>query len=220
MATSQPDPAPAPESQDDDTAPTALAQASTDSAALAEADDAATTIDFARLAKDISEAYRLHRQASPVGRIGFLGHAAKVRQLLRVINKGLSPTQAAYRIGSNPITITEHYEQGVKDAREGKNSASAMFAAAVEIAKATIEERLLACIDRAALKEQHWTAAAWRLERSPMFGNRYKLQQVTGGGQVIVQIGISANELRIAGGESQSETPHNIIDALVIPANP
>ena len=165
----------------------------------------------------ISATYRQERQDTPLGRIGFLGHAAKLSSYFHALNTGLSPQQAGYAIGMAGGTISTHYEQGLDEYKAGNTeSAHALFYVATEMLKAHIEGRCLERIEQAGQKDQNWTALAWKLERSPMFANRYKLQQVTGTASVIVNVGIMAQgDVRIGLGTDNT----NALPDVVIPSN-
>jgi hypothetical protein len=61
---------------------------------------------------------------------------------------------------------------------------------------------------------QYWTALAWLLERG--YGQAYKLHQVSGGGNVIVNVGVYApTDVRI-GGESVTAP---VIDVRPVPVS-
>lgn len=123
----------------------------------------------------------------------FLQDANLVAHLLACVDDGLSPTQAVNALGINHSTYTRWGQR----AEAEPDGAHALLFTALKTAQDRRRRRLLSTIGKASEHgPQHWTAAAWLLERG--FGNDYKLAQDKTGGGVTIQIGIKAEDLKLA----------------------
>lgn len=150
--------------------------------------------DWQEAADAIAAFYEAHKPPFPhCGRGSLISDANLIAHLLDAVDGGLTPTQAANTIGITAGTVTEWLAKG----QDQPSSAFALFASAVKSAQDRRRRRLLGSIEAAGHKgAQYWTAHAWLLERG--FGNDYKLAQDKTGGGVTIQIGIKAEDLKLA----------------------
>lgn len=94
------------------------------------------------------------------------------KEIVDAISIGVPRDMAAKSVGVQPSTLYQWLSKG----REG-NEDYREFSEAVEKADSLVVKRALVRITQAATKEQHWTAAAWLLERKhpAEFGQRVRV---------------------------------------------
>lgn len=167
-------------------------------------------------AQQVTALYKQQRQLSPVGKRSHLDDESALASIFAAIDAGLTPQQAGNSIGIHPNTITDFLAQAEQDEKQGLQSAHRLFGYACQRARDRRRQRLLQRIEAAGeAGPQFWTAPAWLLERG--YGQDYKLQQDTGRGNVIVNVGIIASgDVKV--GQVESESP--ITDGVIIPALP
>ena len=176
---------------------------------------AAVKPEWQQLGDQIAALYRQEREATPVGRLSLLADASAIASILTSVDICLTPQQAANTLGHAPSTATTLIAAGTRDAEQGLQTAHAAFSIACQMAKDRRRMRILGGIEAAGMcGPQFWPALAWLGERT--YGQDYKLQQVSGGGNVIVNVGVYApTDVRI-GGESVSSP---VIDVRPAPVS-
>jgi len=94
------------------------------------------------------------------------------KEIVEAIGIGVPRDMAAKSVGVQPSTLYQWLAKGREGIEEYKE-----FAEAVEKADSLVVKRALVRITQAATKEQHWTAAAWLLERKhpAEFGQRVRV---------------------------------------------
>lgn len=144
------------------------------------------------------------------GRPHGLSEPDGVAAMLQAVDNGLTDRQAAVMVGISETTLIRWLDLAEKQ----PDTAFGAFRSALKTAREQRRQRLLQRIAKAGLKDQHWPANAWLLERG--YGNDYKLNQDKQAAQVVVNVGIiSASDIQI-GGESVG---HNSLPDVVIPSS-
>lgn len=194
--------APAPASP----APKALQTKSAQDAAHLMASVCEIKPEYREAADQVRDQYLAERQHAPVGPMGrkaLLADADALASIFAGIDAGATPQQAAAAIGLATETVRNHLQHAAEDAQNGLQTARVAFMAQCQRANERRRQRLLQRIEASSMAgPQYWTAAAWIAERT--FGQDYKLQQDTGRGSIVVNVGIVApGDVRV-GGESAS----------------
>lgn len=172
--------------------------------------------DWVATAKAVEQLHRATHQFGPgFGKAGLLIDPDITAALLQSVADGLTPEQAAQSIGIMPRTVQKWF----KRAQDEPNSSYALMATALNTARESRRKRLLQRIEKASESApQHWTAAAWLLERG--YGNDYKLAQANTAGQVIVNIGVySPQDVRVGVVDSGDSASRNTASTFDIHAN-
>ena len=161
---------------------------------------------WSEIAAYIAEKARAERRQG-AGQPSHLESPTLIAGFLQAIASGLPPTAAARLCGFAPSVITDWHNQCETMPDSYMGLASQAVRTAVECSRVDGLE----AINAAARHPQHWTAAAWKLERSPQFQGDYKLNADNNmqGPRVVVNIGIRSSDVHVEVGEGPS---HNVID--------
>jgi len=163
------------------------------------------------LAESISQQY-LNETPAHYIKYAELADPTKLDILFDATSAGLNPTSACEAAGIH----TNTWNRWLKRAEEEPESAYGAFSREIKRLRRQGQIQLLGRIKKASELPQHWTAAAWTLERTDpeQFALRKDDAQVQ---KVVVQVGVSATDVRvIVSTKTGSETEHSTIESHAV----
>lgn len=150
------------------------------------------SISLSEQASEIAERYIANLDPNWTGRWSALAQPDTVEVLLKGFRSGLNDRDCCLAAGIHPRTLSRWQET----AEAHPESAHASFVAALKAARAEGKLKRLQRIEKASEKDQHWTAAAWLLERTDP--EQFALRKDTESGpKIVVQIGVKDSDVQV-----------------------